>query len=462
MSTRSYLYGCLALSLCAIVACQKDQTAVTENLPKADFDFVILNPGQLPDTVNFKARLIASTTYEWDFDSGMKSDLPNPQIIYRDIKTYNVKLTIRNKNGVDTLTKQVNITLNKPNTIFDISIPNQELLPATAVVNNRTTGSNITYKWTVGGANASTLKTPSLIFSQPGIYDVKLITTNASGTDSLTKQVRIWPYTLPYRTFAAAQTDLFAWEGNKVMILSRNRTLERTVMVKWLKAMDDCYEYYALCTGRTPTPNAPNYFINGRSTIADVASTCGAACGYLGFTGIEIQNTYFDIVYNRIRTKNEFEHFPFYEFGRNFWFYGDKIAYKANDPTATGFAIFMGFMAMKGAEVVGSSSSFQETEIDKYLADPSKTWANTLGAGQTADLFASFCFRLARDHGGENFVRNLWKKIGARPNAQSTQDAVDNFILASCAAANKNITTVFTGWRWPISAKAIDEAKQYP
>ncbi|MFT3949086.1 MAG: hypothetical protein QM763_19130 [Agriterribacter sp.] len=83
------------------------------------------------------------------------------------------------------------------------------------------------------------------------------------------------------------------------------------------------------------------------------------------------------------------------------------------------------------------------------------------GLGAT-DLFASFCFRLRRDYGGEAFVQNLWKEAGRRPNATTTQDAVDNFFLASCAAANKNLTTVFQSWRWPLSVSAVATASKYP
>jgi hypothetical protein len=199
----------------------------------------------------------------------------------------------------------------------------------------------------------------------------------------------------------------------------------------------------------------------------------------LGNTGIELQNTYFDIMYNAINNNNQYDQVVFYEFGRNFWFYESKLNYKLNDPVATGYAVFMRFMSMEAAGVNGApfnSWSFPtfrtnvENLINTYLANPSLEWANTLGIGQgvpgsglgATDLFASFCFRLRRDYGGETFVRNLWKQAGLRPNAIETQDAVDNFFLASCAAANRNLTTVFQSWRWRISPNAVAAALQYP
>jgi hypothetical protein len=68
------------------------------------------------------------------------------------------------------------------------------------------------------------------------------------------------------------------------------------------------------------------------------------------------------------------------------------------------------------------------------------------------DLFASFCLRLARDHGGREFVQRLWRTAGQRPAAISTQEAVDNFVIAASAAAGKDLSEHFAGrWRWPVS-----------
>jgi hypothetical protein len=165
--------------------------------------------------------------------------------------------------------------------------------------------------------------------------------------------------------------------------------------------------------------------------------------------------------------------------GINFWFYGSQLGYKANDPVFRGYAVFMRFMAMEATGVSGapfrnwSFMTFRsnvEKLIDSYMADPSLTWANTLGVGkgienselEATDLFASFCFRLRRDYGGEAFVKKIWVEAGKRPAAATTQDAVDNFFLAACAAANKNLSTVFKTWKWTISASAIAAASKYP
>jgi PKD repeat protein len=470
------------LTLLAIFSCKKTENTtpppVVNKKPKADFSFTSKNQGSLPDTVNFTSTSTDATSFSWTFDDGNTSTIANPQNIYSLVKTYNVKLIVTNQYGSDSIIKPVNILLNKPIANFSFTLTNQEILPVTFTPANATIGSNVTYVWSFGNNTTSTLQNPTTNYTGGGIYNIKLVATNAGGSDSIMKQINISPYPLAYRNFNGVSMNLFAWEGNKVMILSRNSNLNRVTMFKWLKAMDTTYGYYKNSTGREPGFNPPTY-INNRSTIADVTSTCGAGCGYLGATGIELQNTYFDVMYNSINNNNQYDQAVFYEFGRNFWFYGNHLAYKTNDPITTGYAVFMRFMAIEAAGVNGapfgpwSFPTFRknvENLIDSYLANASLNWANTLGLGQgvpgsglgATDLFASFCFRLRRDYGGETFIQNIWKKSGQRPTAITTQDAVDNFFIASCQSANKNLTTLFQTWRWPLSAKAITEAAQYP
>ncbi len=454
------------------------QIPVTLNKPTPSFNFIIRNAGSLPDTVDFVSTSINASSVKWAFDDGNTSTVNNPQNIFTSARVFNVKLVATNAAGSDSITKPINITLNRPTANFNFTATNPEVLPVTITCTNTSTGSNVSYFWAFANGNTSTLQNPTNNFMSGGIYNVKLVATNAAGSDSMTKQIRISPYSQAYTNFNGVAMSLFAWEGNRVMILSRNSNLNRATMFKWVKAMDTTYGYYKNCTGREPGV-IPRTYINNRTTIADVASTCGAGCGYLGATGIELQNTYFDIMYNAINNNNQYDQTVFYEFGRNFWFYGNQLAYKTNDPVTTGYAIFMRFMAMNAAPVNGapfgslSYSQFQNKiieQVDLYLANSSLTWANTLGTGQgvpggfggSGDLFASFCFRLRRDYGGENFIQNLWKKAGLRPTAITTQDAVDNFFIAACQAANRNLTSVFQIWRWPLSANAISIASQYP
>jgi hypothetical protein len=276
-----------------------------------------------------------------------------------------------------------------------------------------------------------------------------------------------------YTSFQGDPLSLYAWQGNKIMLLSSSNTLDPTTMNNWVLKMDAAYNYYALCTGREPSFNPGVTYINNRSTMAEVPATCGAGCGYLGASGIEMLPAYFTNMYNYIRTENLYDQIAFYELGRNFWFYSPKLQYKSNDPVVTGYAVFMRFMSMEAANVQGApfnAWSFSEFKnrvkglLPSYMANPSLNWSNTLGVGQgvpnsslgASDLFASFCFYLRDNYCTDNhWVENVWKFAALRPDAVTTQDAVDNFVIASSQAANANLANLFISWRWPVSNNAI-------
>lgn len=449
---------------------------ITQSKPVPSFSFTILDNGNYPVHVNFTNTSSGAASYKWLFDNGDTSNLQSPADSFFTMHSFNVKLIAINAAGKDSITVPVGININPPTTAFTYSIINIGNLPLNITTKN-TSVKAASYLWDFGDATTATTKEPTHTYTNGGIYTLKLICTNPGGSSSSTSLVYVSPYPFTYTSFDGTSYNLNVWEGKKVAVLSRNLNLNKTAMFNWAKTMDTVYGYYKLCTGIEP---GIAKIVNNHTTVADVTTTCGAGCGYLGATGIELQNTYFDNMYNGINNNNQYDQANFYEFGRNFWFYGNQLAYKTNDPITTGYAVLMRFMSLDASGVAGGPfngtmpyAQFKTAVtnlVDQYLANTSLNWANTLGAnagvpgqfGGATDLFASFVMRLKRDYGGETFIQNVWKKAGLRPNAITTQDAVDNFFLASCAAANKNLTTVFQTWRWPLSATAITAATQYP
>ena len=279
-----------------------------------------------------------------------------------------------------------------------------------------------------------------------------------------------------YTSFNSTSLSRKAYVGDKIALLS-SQFENSTTIPQLLDVLDSTYNFYKYCTGREPSPAS---LFQGKLTIADVPATCGAGCGYLGSTGIELQNSFFRILLDSVTIKNKYDQVVFYEFGRNFWFYGNKIEYKGSDNTgsiATGFAVFMRFAAMDAAGVEGAYFNgipfalFRSEVVNLlgyYLANPNLNWSNTLRSGVgvpnaynlgATDLFASFLFSL-RDEFGDQFIHNVWKRVGERPNANTTQDAVDNFIISSCFASGSNLIEKFTNWRWPISVNALNLINQ--
>jgi hypothetical protein len=101
-------------------------------------------------------------------------------------------------------------------------------------------------------------------------------------------QVR--PQRFQYTTFDEQQLTLYAWAGKRIAFLTPTAKLDPAVMGRLLTVFDDVYDYYHATTGREPEPGKT---FRGRDTIAVVDCTCGAGCGYLGATGIELLKSTF-------------------------------------------------------------------------------------------------------------------------------------------------------------------------
>jgi len=247
-------------------------------------------------------------------------------------------------------------------------------------------------------------------------------------------------------------------------------------MRKMVDAIDAAYSYYAKVNGKMPTLDKS---YNGLDTVAEVAKLCGGGCSYIGASGIELSEQAFPELYNGIAQSNQYEQTVFYELGRNFYFYLNQLTYippDDGDCVSTGYAVAMRYLSIGAINLQGSivgspngtdyDTIYTETQgiVDTYTANPSLTWQNTLKVGNSptfgcTDLFASFVLRLRRDYGGDAFIDELWQQAALRPAAVTTQDAVDNFVLAASAAARQNLTGLFINtWRWPVSASAVAAA----
>jgi hypothetical protein len=326
----------------------------------------------------------------------------------------------------------------------------------------------------------------------------------------------------PPDTKVRAKTTLYPWVGRHVTFLVPTPNGHPTdkdkgdpeVMKRMLNVFDETYEYFVDVVGGAPARS--KYDTQGRLTIAAIEPTCGAACGLIGATGIEMSNGVYVSLYDSVsqslkdnKSPPEVDQAVFYEFGRNFWVFTDKLAYQEIEETQpdgtkvkldvpgaviTGYAIAMRFHAMDGVGVTGSqfkpTVTFKQLRervsslVDDYVADPSLTWENTLGRGKgiphrrdaagnltdvfehtAKDFFASFLLRLVKAHGGSPnanraYLKRLWSQVREQPNRQTTEDARENFIVAASLAANTNLAPVFEKWRWPpLRPEALEKLK---
>ncbi len=342
-------------------------------------------------------------------------------------------------------------------------------------------GTAPTFQWrrngaAIPGATAPTYVTPTLVAADDkATFDV-VVSNTVNSIASTVATLSVGPFAYAYKDINGDTLNLFAWPGTKNAILSASGTLNPVSMRSFLKIADAVYGYYADAVGKEP-PLFVQY--GGKATIAQVPSTCGAGCTYIGATGMELLSPYFDNIFAEA-AQGQVDQVLAYEFGRSFWLFGSQLEYKNPDSSScivTGYAVLMRYEAIEGlglpgvsTTVAGYNQAYAETKalVDVYQADTTLNWQNTIlntsyrtpgSKYGCTDLFASMVMRLAQNYGGQTFIKALWKEALKRPAATTTQDAVDNFILAASAAANHNLTAVFRDtWRWPISVSATNEA----
>lgn len=352
----------------------------------------------------------------------------------------------------------------------------------TATFSVNASGSSPTYQWrkngaAIAGATDSIYTTPALVATDDkASFDV-VVANSTNSIASAAAVLSVGPFATAYKDINGVTLNLFAWPGDKNAILSSSAALDPASMRSFLKIADAVYGYYADAVGKEPSLYVQ---YDGKATIAQVPSTCGAGCTYIGATGMELLSPpYFDNIFAEA-AQGQVDQVLAYEFGRSFWLFGSQLEYKTPDNSScivTGYAVLMRYEAIDGlglpgvsTTVAGYNQAYSETKalVDGYQADSSLSWNNTIlntayrvpsNKYGCSDLFASFVMRLAQNYGGQTFVKALWKEALKRPAATTTQDAVDNFILAASAAANHNLTAVFHDtWRWPVSVSAANEA----
>jgi PKD repeat protein len=449
--------------------------------PTADFAMSVVS-GTAPLSVSFTDTSTDSpTSWAWDFknDGTATSTSQNPTYIYTTAGNYVVKFTATNAYGSTFKTGSIIMSapIVPPPTANFTASPLSGTAPLAVSFTDTSTDSPTSWAWDFknDGTATSTLQNPTYTYTAAGTYTVKLTATNTHGSNSktMTNYITVSDSggAVSYTTFNGQHLSLYPYEGTHIALLVPSSDLDLATLQRIVSVLDAAYSYYQQANNREPQP----YFIyNNRASIAVVPSTCGAGCGYLGYTGIELATGTFQSLYNGVKDNNQFDQAVFYELGRNFWFYESKLEYHSPDSTGavtTGYAVFMRFKAMDAAGAAGgpfNSHPFEDfrTEVKNmltYYLNQSMTWDNSLKIGQgptnsmglgASDLFAAFMFKLNELY-GDAFINQFWQKVALQPVANTSQEAVDNFIISASITANQNLTSLFeTTWHWPISAAA--------
>ena len=270
-----------------------------------------------------------------------------------------------------------------------------------------------------------------------------------------------------YRAFDKSELRLFPWKGEAIALLSLSDDLDPETMGQIVGTLDRAFLCYSELAQHTPIP-LPETTLEGRATIAEVpaGSIDVAAHAYLRHTGIEIGSEYFTSFYEGVRERQVFDQIPFYELGRNFWFYETKV--NRHEGLTTGFAIANRFAVMvrigvRGAPFNGSmpfelfKKSILVDLYKDYQKDPRADFESSIlkaapfassGNWGVGDLCAALFHRILEVDGWEAYCR-FWQRLLDRPDIQSDQEIAAQLLGAYQEATGKDGRALLKAGRAP-------------
>lgn len=178
------------------------QSVTIFDKPDVDFGFqntcINQQPIQFSDSTTLNAGTIIATL--WDFGDGNTSTALSPQHTYASPGLYNVKLIkTSSKSCIDSVAYNVNV-FPEPTSGFSYSRQSADSCSVPQLIQfNDLSIDAQGYYWDFNyssnpGVNTSTLANPSFNFTQYGMYDVALITTNQFGcSDTLIRTIPVRP-----------------------------------------------------------------------------------------------------------------------------------------------------------------------------------------------------------------------------------------------------------------------------
>lgn len=277
-------------------------------------------------------------------------------------------------------------------------------------------------------------------------------------------------------------TQMIPWEGKNVVLLTTTADLDRKVMTLFLDRLDRAWQLFADYTGLSPQPHMLH---NGKVIIAavpDSSLTCGAGCGNIGFSGIEVGVFYTWDYPNTFKNRDQFSDYYFYEMARNYFRFGDR-----HSAFTTGFSVFMRYVCMD--ELKCENRHFEvHKRLEAAEAEVAKTDLTFLQAFTTVTtggrdeyvdlipgypsnasaLYASAMLKLRRDYGGDEWVKEFFKSLRKCPSVPWMADLKDsgtaqglNWLVAASCAARQDLSPVFVErWKFPIGEKSREALKR--
>jgi len=270
-----------------------------------------------------------------------------------------------------------------------------------------------------------------------------------------------------YRGFFGAWENVTVYEDSLITLMVPDTTSASSTEVREIACrLNQSWLYYLNATGRAPAPRVTMLEVDGttvpyqRPVLAVVLSTCGAGCGFIGTTGIEVgRGIWSETVANYragMETRAVFE----YEMGRNFWLFGRELhsplPAEQSYHLATAFATIMGHLAgvaagaptSRGNENVEWLQTFREG-FQYYVADPDFT--DLIQGGSLGEKIHGGVWLHLHDKYGPGFLGRFFRAVTQQPAAVNRDAAALNFVRAASSAAGEDLAPWFrSALKYPV------------
>ncbi len=169
----------ITLTVTDVNGCARTMSALAPVLTEAKFASDETG-GCIPLGVQFSDSSTNAVSWEWNFGDGNTSALQNPSHVYQGDGFYNVTLIVTAGTGCrDTIVLDSMIQVNTPVAAFSIDTVTG-CSPFMADFDDQSINA-VAWNWNFGNGSFSGNQDPSLIYSAPGYYDVKLVVENIFG-----------------------------------------------------------------------------------------------------------------------------------------------------------------------------------------------------------------------------------------------------------------------------------------
>jgi gliding motility-associated-like protein len=182
----------MATSAQGCASASTQQALITVYQPQAKFgvDKTYSCNGTLESQFNNLSEGGPGLSYLWNFGDGSTSDEESPSHLYNGVGNYSVELIITNSFGCESKLLLKNL-IQIVKTSAGFSASKDTVCPGEIITFTNSSVNANTYLWKWGDGTTDRFRNTFKSYSQPADYDVWLIVSNGTCTDSVSKKVNV-------------------------------------------------------------------------------------------------------------------------------------------------------------------------------------------------------------------------------------------------------------------------------